>query len=108
MQPLLIPVRFRETDARGLVSLANPLTDAYLRNRGLELSDGLQLRLADPPAGIENRIDWKVADGVARFDAPAGRWMAEVVSDVEVASALPAEHWARAIEPDWLGPLAGR
>jgi hypothetical protein len=46
VNPPVLPVDFRETDAEGRVSLANQSTRQVLERQGIELVDGLDIRLS--------------------------------------------------------------
>lgn len=107
VNPPVLPVDFRETDAEGRVSLANQSTRQFLERQGIELVDGLDIRLCQPLRSADGRVDWKTADARAHFANHTGRWVAELLSPAIRSSVAAADHWSRRIPPDWLGPLAG-
>lgn len=105
METPLVPVRFRERDDSGRVSLMNADTRAFIDSEGIALTEGLRLHLCQPSA-LGRTLDWQVADGTATFDTATGRWMAELVSSIGRASESDADHWSRRIPPGWRGPWA--
>jgi hypothetical protein len=107
MDAQVIPVVFREIDDRQRVSLMNSATQAYLVREGIDLTEGMMVRLCEPMAAPEHKLDWKVADGRVTYVRETGRWMVELDCPVVVASGVGDDHWAAKIEPAFMGPIAG-
>jgi hypothetical protein len=108
MQPPLIWADF---NASGITKPADEMTVVYLtkigtirdlKKQGLELTEGMPLRLYDNDLDKEGNEDNLVADGVAHFDEQAQRWTARVhvagIIHVSEAAQDP-DHWASEI--DW-------
>jgi len=81
VEPSRIYVDLLKTDGQGRILLATVGTREDLSRQGIELEEGMILPLYADDLNSEGQRDDLVMDGVARFDAKTGEWVAEIERD---------------------------
>jgi hypothetical protein len=78
MESPRIYVDLLKTDAKGRIWLTTVGTQEDLGRHGINLEEGMILHLYTDDLNAEGQRDDLVMDGVARFDARAQAWVAEI------------------------------
>ncbi len=81
MEPSRIYVDLLKTDGQSRILLTTVGTSEDLSRQGIELEEGMILPLYADDLNSKGQRGDLVMDGVARFDAKTGEWVAEIERD---------------------------